>query len=46
MNMRPINNDVKNLLDEFIADFQSILTDSLAGIYLHGSLAMGTYNPV
>ena len=38
-------NSVKQLLDDFVQGFQSILGTNLVGIYLHGSLAMGSFNP-
>lgn len=33
------------LLDKFIKQSKEILRDNLTGIYLHGSLVMGCYNP-
>ena len=36
---------VKHLLNNFVHGFQSILGANLVGIYLHGSLAMGSFNP-
>ena len=35
----------KNLLDKFITESKEILGDELVGIYLHGSAAMGCFNP-
>ncbi|NIK69675.1 aminoglycoside adenylyltransferase domain-containing protein [Paenibacillus sp. BK720] len=32
-------------LQQAVSTFRSVLSDNLAGIYLHGSLAMGCYNP-
>ncbi|WP_336776406.1 aminoglycoside adenylyltransferase domain-containing protein [Paenibacillus sp. MMO-58] len=32
-------------LQKAVSTFESILSDNLAGIYLHGSLAMGCFNP-
>ena len=37
--------EIQDLLDEFVADFRKLLKDNLAGIYLHGSLAMNCFNP-
>lgn len=36
---------IKLLLKEFVTSFSHYLSDDLLGIYLHGSLAMGSYNP-
>lgn len=38
--------DFKELTDEFVEITQNILGESLTGIYLHGSLAMGCFNPL
>lgn len=38
--------NIKDLLDEVVQSFRSFLGDNLVGIYLHGSLAMGSYNRV
>ena len=38
--------DVRPLLDRVVAGFRAILADNLVGIYLHGSLAMGEFNPL
>ncbi|MCR5297374.1 MAG: DUF4111 domain-containing protein [Clostridiales bacterium] len=35
-----------SLISEFVERSQSILGDSLAGIYLHGSAVMGCFNPL
>lgn len=35
---------VETLLDKFVDTTKSILKDSLVGVYLHGSYAMGCYN--
>lgn len=35
----------QNVLDDFIAAAREILEEQLTGIYLHGSLAMGCFNP-
>ena len=35
-----------SLISEFTERSQSILGDSLAGIYLHGSAVMGCFNPL
>lgn len=35
----------QNILDEFINITQQIMEGKLAGIYLHGSMAMGCFNP-
>ena len=37
---------VKHLLKEFVRSFQEYLGERLTGVYLHGSLAMGCFNPV
>lgn len=34
-----------DILKRFVGKTQSILRDNLVGIYLHGSVAMGCYNP-
>ena len=36
---------IKDLLDEIVENFRRVLRDNLVGIYLHGSLAMGCFNP-
>lgn len=36
---------VKEILDEIVSDYSTILKENLVGIYLHGSLAMDCYNP-
>ena len=41
----PIPQEVQATLDRIIAAFQSLLGENLVGLYLHGSLAMGCYNP-
>ena len=38
--------DVRHLLDRVVHGFRAILADNLVGIYLHGSLAMGEFNPL
>ncbi len=35
----------QNLVDEMVEKSKSIFKESLTGIYLHGSLAMGCFNP-
>jgi streptomycin 3"-adenylyltransferase len=37
---------IKNILEEFVRAFHEYLGKNLVGIYLHGSLATGGYNPV
>ena len=37
--------DTEELLNRFISESKRIIGDDLAGIYLHGSLAMGCFNP-
>jgi len=37
--------EIKELLDKIVENFKSILQDNLVGIYLHGSLALGCFNP-
>lgn len=39
--MKPI----KEILDAFVESYNNILKTNLVGIYLHGSLAMGCFNP-
>jgi streptomycin 3"-adenylyltransferase len=34
-----------HLLDEIVASMKRLLGDNLVGVYLHGSLAMGSFNP-
>ncbi|MGN7761522.1 nucleotidyltransferase domain-containing protein [Paenibacillus sp. 22594] len=34
------------LLDQVVAPFKEELKGNLLGIYLHGSLAMGCFNPL
>ena len=36
---------ISDLLDEIVAAFKALLGENLVGIYLHGSLAMGSFNP-
>lgn len=38
--------NIKDLLTEIVENLRDCLGNSLVGIYLHGSLAMGSYNPV
>lgn len=35
----------QNMLDEFVNITQQIMEEKLTGIYLHGSMAMGCFNP-
>ena len=37
--------DTEELLKRFTNESKRIIGDDLAGIYLHGSLAMGCFNP-
>ncbi len=37
--------ELKLILDKMVEGFRNILQDDLVGIYLHGSLAMGCFNP-
>jgi streptomycin 3"-adenylyltransferase len=37
---------IKDFLNEFIQIFQDAFGENLIGIYLHGSLAMGSFNPI
>jgi hypothetical protein len=37
---------IHHLLREFIRSFQGVLGERLVGVYLHGSLAMGCFNPI
>ena len=41
-----MNNDFQPLLDRIVSGFSSLLAENLVGIYLHGSLAMGCFNPL
>lgn len=36
---------IKNLVLKIVENYRSILGDNLTGVYLHGSLAMGCFNP-
>jgi streptomycin 3"-adenylyltransferase len=36
---------VDEQVDRLVAGFRDILGDNLHGIYLHGSLALGCFNP-
>lgn len=36
--------DIKNFVEDFVADIRRITVDNFAGAYLHGSLAMGGFN--
>lgn len=42
---KPVPKFVKEFLKEALSVLHSILLDNLVGIYLHGSLAMGCFNP-
>ena len=37
--------DVKNILERFVRAGRALLGENLTGVYLHGSAAMGCYNP-
>jgi predicted nucleotidyltransferase len=37
---------VRQLLDALVSNFRTTLDNNLTGVYLHGSAAMGCYNPV
>ena len=37
--------ETDNLLNSFVEQSKDILQDNLVGVYLHGSLAMGCFNP-
>jgi predicted nucleotidyltransferase len=37
---------IQHLLVEFVQTFRQILGEKLVGVYLHGSLAMGCFNPL
>jgi streptomycin 3"-adenylyltransferase len=37
--------DVRSLVNRVLEDYHAILADNLVGFYLHGSLAMGCFNP-
>ena len=41
--MAPQNID--NLINSYVSHSKEILGENLVGIYLHGSLAMGCFNP-
>lgn len=38
--------EIQPVLDDSVRLFQEELADNLAGVYLHGSLAMGSFHPV
>ena len=40
-----LNTSLNNLIDGFVEQTRKILQDNLVGIYLHGSSAMGCFNP-
>ena len=42
--MREIPNNIKSLLKEIKDSFSKQLGKNLIGIYIHGSLAMGSFN--
>ena len=37
--------EIKLILDEIVKSYYGIFKDNLVGIYLHGSLALGCFNP-
>ena len=37
---------IKDFLNEFVGYFRAGFGDTLIGVYLHGSLALGSFNPV
>lgn len=37
--------ELQSLLDAFVAQSRAILGDCLTGVYLHGSAAMGCFQP-
>jgi streptomycin 3"-adenylyltransferase len=37
---------IRDFLDEFVDYFRAEFGDALIGVYLHGSLALGSFNPV
>ena len=37
--------ELQSLLDAFVAQSRAILVDCLTGVYLHGSAAMGYFQP-
>ncbi|RKX53864.1 MAG: hypothetical protein DRP30_03580, partial [Thermotoga sp.] len=37
--------EIGNLLSWLVREFRGILKANLVGVYLHGSLAMGCFNP-
>ena len=37
--------EVGNLINSFVERSKDILKENLVGVYLHGSLAMGCFNP-
>jgi predicted nucleotidyltransferase len=45
--LRSVNesSDIEALLSRISTSFQDLLDDNLIGIYIHGSLAMGCFNP-
>ena len=40
-----ISQEIDSLLNSFVGQSKDILKDNLVGVYLHGSLAMGCFNP-
>lgn len=40
-----LSEETRLILEKIVEVFQAILKDNLVGIYLHGSLAMGCFNP-
>lgn len=40
-----ISQQIDDLINDFVAQSKKILQDNLVGIYLHGSLVMGCFNP-
>ena len=44
-NMNSVSDPIRALLDRIVDNFRRLLAENLAGIYLHGSLAMGGFNP-
>lgn len=46
LNTLNVPKDIKVLLNHLISHFRSVLKQNLVGVYLHGSAAMGSFNPV
>lgn len=45
LGLQGFSEEIESILEKIVEVFQDILKDDLIGIYLHGSLAMGCFNP-